>query len=120
MNDRNAFFRQMHLAHVLSTDGIPIFYLSGVRMLQASFPSGLVIDSADYNAICVFLDGEKYPHRAIAQILDFSFGLGYVEVLNAPGFIADGQLRQEERERVERLLAPNGLAAWRIENANGA
>lgn len=88
-------------------------------MFQAAFPDGFAIDSPDYTAVCVFLDHEGCPHRAIAQILDFSFDLGYVDVLNALGLIEDDAARAREIARVEELLRPHGLAAWRNEDEYG-
>src|SRR6185295_4949259 len=91
MEDRNAYFRRLLTQYVPTTDGIPDYYLSTVRMFRAAFPHGFPIDSPDYTAVCVFLDHEDFPHRAIARILDFSFDLGYVDVLNALGFIEDNE-----------------------------
>jgi hypothetical protein len=119
MEDLNAYFRRINTQHVPTTDGIPDYYLLTVRMFRAAFPNGLPIDSADYTAACVFLDHEEYPHRAIAQILDFSFDLGYVDVLNALGFIEDNQARAREIARVEALLRPHGLDEWRREDEYG-
>jgi hypothetical protein len=119
MEDRNAYFRRVNTQHVPTTGGIPNYYLSSVRMFRAAFPAGLEIDSPDYTAVCVFLDYEDYPHRAIAQILDFSFALGYVDVLNALGFIEDDEVRAREIARVEELLRPHGLEAWRSEDEHG-
>lgn len=116
MEDRNAYFRRLNRQHVPTTDGVPDYYLSSVRMFRAAFPDGLPIDSPDYTAVCVFLDHEDYPHRSIAQILDFSFDLGYVDVLNALGFIEDNEVRVREIARVEKLLRPHGLEAWRSED----
>jgi hypothetical protein len=119
MEDRNAYFRRLNTQHVPTTDGIPNYYLSSVRMFRAAFPDGLPIDSPDYTAVCVFLDHEDYPHRAIAQILNFSFDLGYVDVLNSLGFIEDNEVRAREIARVEELLRPHGLEAWRSEDEYG-
>ena len=115
MDERNTYFRQLHLQDVPSTNGIPNFYLSSVRMFRAALPTGLTIDSRDYNATCAFLASEGFPYRAIAQILDFSFNLGYVDVLNAPGIIGDDTFRRAEIQRMKDLLAPHGLEAWRKE-----
>jgi hypothetical protein len=119
MEDPNAYFRRLNTEDVPTTDGIPNFYLSSVRMFRAAFPNGLLIDEPDYTAICVFLDNDEYPHRAIAQILDFSFGLGYVDVLNAMGFIEDAATRTREIARIEEVLRPHGLEAWRNEDEWG-
>jgi hypothetical protein len=119
MKDRNAYFRRLNTQHVPTTDGIPNFYRSSVQMFRAAFPNGLAIDSPDYTAVCVFLDHEGYPHRAVAQILDFSFDLGYVDVLNALGFIEDNEVRTRETARVEELLRPHGLVEWRSEDEYG-
>jgi hypothetical protein len=118
MEDRNAYFRRLNTQNVPTTDGIPNWYLSAVRMFRAAFPNGLVIDSPDYTAVCVFLDHEGYPYRAIAQILDFSFDLGYVDVLNAMGVLEDN-VRAREIARIEELLLPHGLDAWRNEDEYG-
>jgi len=83
MGHSNAYFRRQNTRHVATTGGIPDFYLSTVRMFRAAFPQGLSIDSPDYTAVCVFLDHEGYGHRQIAQMLDFSFDLGYLDVFNA-------------------------------------
>jgi hypothetical protein len=119
MEDPNAYFRRLNTGYVPSTDGIPDFYLSTVQMFRNAFPHGLSIDSPDYAAVCVFLDHEGYPYRAIAQILDFSFGLGYVDVLNAIGFIEDNASRAREVARIEELLSPHGLEVWRKEDEYG-
>jgi hypothetical protein len=119
MEDRNGFFRRLNLEHVPSTDGIPSFFISSVKMLRAAFPSGMQLLSPDYNALITFLDHEDFPYRAIAQMLDFAFNLGYVNVLNELGFIEDQLLRLREIRRMETLLLPHGLDAWRIEVKNG-
>jgi hypothetical protein len=119
VEDHNAYFRQINTQHVPTTDGIPNYYLSSVRMFRSAFPNGLQIDSPDYTAACAFLDHEGYPHRAIAQILDFSFGLGYVDVLNALGFIEDDKIRAREIGRIEELFGPRGLESWRSEDEYG-
>jgi hypothetical protein len=119
MEDQITFFRRLNTQHVRNTDGIPNFYLSSVKMFRAAFPNGLLIDSPDYTAVCVFLDHEDYPHRAIAQILDFSFDLDYVDVLNALGFIEDKEVRTREIARVEELLRPHGFEQWRSEDEYG-
>jgi len=115
----NAYYRRLSTQHVPTTDGIPNWYLTPVRIFRAAFPERLEIDSPDYTAVCVFLDHEDYPHRAIAQILDFSFGLGYVNVLNSMGYIEDAALREQEIARIERVLTPHGLADWRNEDEYG-
>ena len=119
MDDRNAYFRRLHTQYVPTTDGIPNCYLTPVRMFRAAFAQGLSIDSRDYTAVCVFLDHEDYGFRQIASILDFSFDLGYVDVLNSLGFIDDKELRSREIARIEELLRPYGLDAWRNEDEYG-
>lgn len=115
----NSCFRRLNTQNVPTTGGIPDYYLSSVRMFRAAFPNGFAIDSPDYTAVCVFLDHEDYPHRAIAQILDFSFDHGYVNVLNALGFIENNEVRAREIARIEELLRPHGLEAWRNEDEYG-
>lgn len=114
MDARNAAARRRNLEFVTSTDGIPDFHISTVSMLRAAFPSGLTIESADYNALCTFLHCEDYPFRAIAQILDFAFDLGYISVMNAIVFVGS-EVWDAEVERIERLLTPHGLETWRRE-----
>ncbi len=119
MEDRNAYFRRLNTERVPTTDGIPDYYLSTVRMFRATFPGGFAVDSPDYTAVCVFLNHEGYGYRQIAQILDFSFDLGYFTVLNVLGSIQDDVRRQAEIRRVEGLLEPHGLAGWRLEDEYG-
>jgi hypothetical protein len=109
----------MNTQYVPTTDGIPDFYLTPVRMFRAAFPSGLVIDSPDYAAVCAFLHHEGYGYRQIAQILDFTFELGYIDVLNALAFIEDAEIRAREIVRIEAALRPHGLVAWRSEDEYG-
>ena len=87
----------------------PISLYSTVQMLRTGFPSGIVIDSPDYNAIWAFFDRETWPDRAVASVLDFAFNLGYVTVLNAKGWIEDEALREREVLRIEQILSPLGL-----------
>jgi hypothetical protein len=114
---RSAVFRLRRVLQGPATQGIPDNLRSTVRMLRGAFPNGLVIDSQDYNAVCAFLDHEEWPHRAIAHVLDFAFDLGYLDVVNAMGFVQGDDLRRTERARMERLLLPVGLNTWRDEMA---
>jgi len=118
MEDRNAYFRRLHTENVATTDGIPNWCLTPVRMFRAAFPTGLAIDSPDYDAVCAFLSAEGYGYRQIAQILDFSFNLGYVEVLNAMGLVAQ-ETWDKEVARIEAQLRPHGLDTWRLEDEYG-
>lgn len=118
MEDLNAYYRRWSTEHVATTDGVPNWYLTPVRMFRAAFPEWLLIDSPDYNAVCAFLADEGYGYRQIAQILDFSFGLGYVEVLNELGFVPPETCRTEVA-RIEEILLLHGLEAWRSEDEYG-
>jgi hypothetical protein len=106
-------------ANIPTTHGIPYFYLSTVKMFRAAFPRGMTIDSPDYNAVCSFLDSQGYPYRAIAHILDFSFQLGYSDVLCQLGFITDEKFRSQEIARIQTLLRPHGLDSWLNEDDYG-
>lgn len=118
MEDLNAYYRSRNTEHVATTDGVPNWYLTPVRMFRAAFPEWLLIDSPDYNAVCAFLFDEGYGDRQIAQILDFSFGLGHVDVLNDMGFVPAEMLRAEVA-RIEEVLRPHGLEVWRSEDEYG-
>src|SRR5258706_2085838 len=118
MEDQNAYFRRLHTEHVATTDGIPNWYLTPVRMFRSAFPSGMAIDTPDYNASCAFISDEGYGYRQIAQILDFAFDMGYVDVLNNLGFVAP-EVWKAEVARIEELVRPHGLEAWRLEAEYG-
>lgn len=120
LEERNAFFRTMRLLSGSSTDGIPDNLRITVQMLRDAFPEGIQVGSSNYNALCAFLDSEAWPHRAIAHALDFAFDLGYLSVLNNLGTIPDAPIRQVEINRVQELLSPHGLVAWRSESEDSA
>lgn len=107
--------RRELLKRTPSNDGIPVYLLSTNVILTKAFPDGMTIDSSDYCAIWSFLDNEGFSFRAIATALDFAFDLGYGEVLNAYAVIEDEELRLQEMKRVEQLMRPYGLDAWRKE-----
>jgi len=118
MEDQNAYFRRLHTQHVATTDGIPNGYLTPVRIFRSAFPNGIAINTPDYNALCAFVSDEGYGHRQIAQILDFAFDLGYVNVLNNLGLVAP-EAWKKEIARIEEVLRPHGLEAWRLEDEYG-
>jgi hypothetical protein len=113
IEERNSYFRTLHLLAEPSTNGVPDSLLSTVRMLRGGFPLGVDIGSQDYDALCEFLRQEGWPDRALSSVLDFSFDLGYVSVLNAIGWIENVAVREQELQRIEQLLSHLGLEPWR-------